>query len=211
MTKILKIHLSLCTAMVVGLAAPQPVSAQSAPALSGLFACEAISNAEAQLSCFQIETAKLRGVASPSTSTSTSPSASSSSGPIFAPSAAPVVTDSLAAQKETLALERQQLAAEKDRLAAEKKRVAALEKQMKDKANPPKERTVAIVSTSRFGPNRFIRFTLENGEVWQQTEAAYVRLGRGDPDMMTLKRTSFGGSTGRVNGKAPTLRLKQVK
>lgn len=203
MTKILKIHLSLCTAMVVGLAAPQPVSAQSAPALSGLFACEAISNAEAQLSCFQIETAKLRGVAASS--------APPSSGPISAPSAAPVVTDSLAAQKETLALERQQLAAEKDRLAAEKKRVAALEKQMKDKANPPKERTVAIVSTSRFGPNRFIRFTLENGEVWQQTEAAYVRLGRGDPDMMTLKRTSFGGSTGRVNGKAPTLRLKQVK
>ena len=185
------------------LSIPQLTHAQSAPALSGLFACEAISNAEAQLSCFQIETAKLRGVASPS--------ASSSSGPIFAPSAAPVVTDSLAAQKETLALERQQLAAEKDRLAAEKKRVAALEKQMKDKANPPKERTVAIVSTSRFGPNRFIRFTLENGEVWQQTEAAYVRLGRGDPDMMTLKRTSFGGSTGRVNGKAPTLRLKQVK
>ena len=206
MTKVSKIHLSLCVAIVVGLGVPQIASAQDG-SLSGLFGCEAISNAEAQLSCFQIETAKLRGgVAASAPVLAPAPMIA----PKIAPGPTPPVTDSLAAQRESLALEKQRLAAEKDRLAAEKKRVAALEKRVKDKANPPKEQTVAIASTSTYGSKRLIRFTLENGEVWQQTEEDYVRLGREDPDMMMLKRTSFGAMTGRVNGKAPTLRLKQV-
>lgn len=195
-TKISLFFSEVFSATLVMMGAPEVSFAQSAAqssSLSDLFACEAVSGAEAQLSCFRAETAKLRGAA---------PSAPAAS--------APVQTESLAVQRETLALEKQRLAEEKARLAAEKKRIAALEKQVEKKANPPREQTVAIASTTKFGANRFIRFTLENGEVWQQTEAGYVRLGRGDPDMMMLKRTSFGAMTGRVNGKAPTLRLKRV-
>lgn len=200
MTKFCKTKFSLCTAMMVGLGVPQIASAQEA-SLSGLFGCEAISNAQAQLSCFQIETAKLRGEA-------VSPSGSSS-----APVSAPVVTDSLAAQRESLALEKQRLAVEKDRLAAEKKRVAALEKQVKekDKAKSPDTRAVAIVSASRSPVSGYVRFTLENGEVWQQRESGRVRLGKAEPDILVIKKKSLGSFIGRVNDRSPSVRIKRVK
>ena len=205
MTKFCKTKFSLCAAMMVGLGVPQIASAQDA-SLSGLFGCEAISNAQAQLSCFQIETAKLRGEAAASAPVL-------APAPIIVPGPTPPVTDSLAAQKESLALEKQQLAAEKDRLAAEKKRVAALEKQVKekDKAKSPDTRAVAIASASRSPVSGYVRFTLENGEVWQQRESGRVRLGKAEPDILVIKKKSLGSFIGRVNDKSPSVRIKRVK
>jgi len=203
MTKFSNIHVSFCAVMAIGLAAPQLASAQSAPSLSGLFACEGIAGAEAQLSCFQIETAKLRGGDAPFAS------APSPSVPNIGP--ATVETESLAAQRERLALETTRLAAEKERFEAEKKRVAALEKDVKMKTKPPKERTLAIQSTMVIPGSGYVRFTLENGEVWEQRESGRVRLGRAEPDMLTIKRASFGSFLGRVNGKSPSIRVKRVR
>ena len=42
-------------------AAPQLASAQTAASLSGLFACEALTDSDAERACFRAETAKLRG------------------------------------------------------------------------------------------------------------------------------------------------------
>ena len=42
-------------------AAPQLASAQTSASLSGLFACEALTDSDAELACFRAETAKLRG------------------------------------------------------------------------------------------------------------------------------------------------------
>lgn len=178
--------------LLLALTAPVAASAQSAAPLSGLFACEIVSNKDAQLACFLTETAKLRA-------------------PELLPAVPAVEPQSLAVQRESLAIEKERLALETERLAVEKQRIAALKAESEKKAKLTRNRTLAIVETSTFGSNRFVRFTLENGEVWQQTEAAPIRLGRADPDMMMLKKTSFGAMTGRVNGKAPTIRLKQIK
>jgi len=164
---------ALLPAVILLMAVPQIASAQSssqssAP-LSGLYACEALTQKEAQLTCFLTETAKLR--------------AAESSG------------DVIAVEKETF---------------AEIKK-AEVEKHEKIKANPPKRRTLAIKSASAYGPNGYMRFTLENGEVWLQKESGRVRLGRAEPDMLTIKRASFGSFLARVNDKGGSIRVKQVK
>ena len=79
-----------------------------------------------------------------------------------------------------------------------------------DKPKAAKSQTVAIQSTSRTAKG-YIRFTLANGEVWQQIEKAYVRLGRGDPDMLTIKRKSMGSFIATVNEKRPSFRIKRIK
>ena len=190
-----KPKLFLLPAMFVMLAASQIAAAQSSLPLSGLYACEALSSKDAQLSCFIAETAKLR--------------------------AAEGTGDLVAVEKESLAeLEAAKLAAaEKERaadmkLAELKEAEATLAKKelaVETKINPPKEQTLAVRSTSRFGASKFYRFTLENGEVWQQAEAAYVRVGKGNPDQLVMKRRAMGSYTARVNGKAPSFRIKKIK
>lgn len=222
-----KTKYSLLAATLLLGATPQIASAQSSlqpsEPLSGLMACQTISNAEAQLTCFQIETAKLRGAAA--TSVPDAPAASVPDVPVPAPVAvpelAPVEADSLAAQRKTLAaeqhrlaIEKEQLALEKTRLAEEKQAAAALKKE--EAAKPTKidtrvERSLEIVSTKKFGALKYVRFTLANGEVWQQNESAYVRLGKTDqPDMLVLKPKSFGYRA-RINDKNPTFRVKRIK
>lgn len=217
----LKIKPFLISTAVAGavlmMGAPQMAAAQSSPELTGLMACQAISNAEAQLACFQIETTKLRGGSRPFSDPVAPPVLPS---PVVPVVPAPAVSetdrlalerDSLAAEKARLKAEEARLDAEKDRLAAEQKRLSAEKKdaEAKTKRQP---RNLAIASTSRFGPNRYIRFTLENGEVWQQTETASVRLGKSDgPDMLELKPKSFGSYIGQVNGKSRRFRVKQIR
>lgn len=77
-------------------------------------------------------------------------------------------------------------------------------------AKAPKSRTMAIRSTSTTASGH-IRFTLENGEIWQQLEKEYVRLGRGDPDMLTIKRKSMGSFLATVNDKRPSFRVRRVE
>ena len=86
-----------------------------------------------------------------------------------------------------------------------------VEEYEKKKAETNKNQRLAIRGARRFGGSRFFRFTLENGEVWQQTEAGHVRLGKGNPDILTIQRTSFGGHIGKVNDKAPAIRIKKVR
>ena len=93
----------------------------------------------------------------------------------------------LAAEKQQLAVERERVAAESARVAEERDRVTALKRDVETKANPPKERTVAITGATPYGANGYTRFTLENGEVWDQIERARVRLGRGSPDVLVIK------------------------
>lgn len=170
----------ICMTAAALLAAPQLAVAQSAPSLSDLFACEAITEADDQLACFRRETAKLRNVDAPPA-------------PIAVPqSAAPQPPAPYSLSAPTPPAEPE---------------FAPLKKK---EAKAPKSRTLAIRSTST-AANGYVRFTLENGEVWQQIEKERVRLGRGDPDTLTIKRKSFGSFLGTVNGKRPSFRLRRVE
>lgn len=80
-----------------------------------------------------------------------------------------------------------------------------------DKPKAPKSQTMAITAAESFGVSGYIRFTLSNGEVWQQTEAARVRLGRASPDVLVIKKGRIGGYYGKVNDRRPTFRVKRVK
>lgn len=60
MTHLSKAKPAILAAAILMLAAPSIAAAQSSAPLSGLYACEAISDSSAQLACFRAETAKLR-------------------------------------------------------------------------------------------------------------------------------------------------------
>ena len=60
MTRLSKAKYILPTLILMAAASPL-ASAQSAAPLSGLFACEALTDTAAELACFRSETAKLRG------------------------------------------------------------------------------------------------------------------------------------------------------
>lgn len=176
-------------AAIVMMAAPQMSFAQSADALSNLYACEALTTKDAQLSCFLTETARLRGV--------------DARGDAVKGTAAVTEKDTRVARIDQ---------ARKDQeLKAAKQELAALKQAEEVRKNPPKKRSVAIVSAVRYGANGYMRFTLENGEVWQQIETGKVRLGRAEPDMLTIKRASLGSFLGRINDKRPSFRIRQVK
>jgi len=153
------------------LAIPTPATAQSS--LSGLYACEAITNKDQQLTCFLRETAKLRAVNAPAAPKTVTPPPP------------PVIQKAAPPQPEFAPLP-------------------------SDKPKAAKSQTVAIQSITRTAKG-YVRFTLANGEVWQQTEKAYVRLGRSDPDMLTIKRKSMGSFLATVNDKRPSFRIKRIK
>ena len=196
-------------AVAVMMAVPHIASAQSAAPLSGLFSCEALTNKEAQLACFLTETAKLRGVEAQSDIASPQISVPKNASPQISG------TQITANQNKTAAIEQDKLALKDQELKAAREEITALkqEKETKkeSKKKPPKKRSVAIKSAEPFGPNRYLRFTLVNGEVWQQTVTGRPQLGRATPDMLTIKRASFGSFIGSVNGKSPTFRMKQIK
>jgi hypothetical protein len=81
----------------------------------------------------------------------------------------------------------------------------------KVKEKTAKKRTLAIQTATTYGANDYIRFTLVNGEVWQQIEPARVRLGKATPDMLTIKRGTFKSFRATVNGKRPSFGVTQVK
>ena len=167
---------TILPAILLTFAVPQFAHAQATSSLSGLYACEALTTPDAQLSCFRAETAKLRageGLAPVLSPPVAAPAPRVSAPTPRAPEFAPLATS-------------------------------------KDKAKAPKERTMAIRSVSTLS-NGYARFTLENGEVWQQIEKARLRMGKGSPDSLTLKRKSFGSFIGTMNGKRPSFRVRRVE
>ena len=174
---------SLATALLT-LAGPSIAAAQSSAPLADLYACQVISDSRAQLSCFISETAKLQ--------------------------AAETSGDVIAVEKETFAeIKNAEVEAEVASQKAEIKQAAKAEARA-EKVEPPKVRVLAVKEAKKFGPNRWVRFTLENGEIWQQTESKYVRVGKGNPDMLTIKRAAFGSFLAKVNDKGSSFRIKQV-
>jgi len=158
-------------------------SAIAAPAntLSGLYACEAITDKDAQLSCFVAETAKLR--------------AAENSGDF-------VTIDKQAAEeieKESYGFNLPSLPKLKIFGTSDgKKKVKSL-----------KTRTLAIKRTSTIRKG-YLRFYLENGQVWDQTQPAKVRqLGKENPDTLVIKNAAMGSFLARVNGKGPLVRVRR--
>ncbi|MEP3889371.1 MAG: hypothetical protein ABJN69_02820 [Hellea sp.] len=196
MTILPQIKYSILPAMLLSMAAPQISFAQSSSPLSGLYACEAVSGDAAQLACFRAATAKLR--------------ASETLGGSVA-----AERERLANEKESLALERQRLAAERESLADAKKpefsKTPAFSKSLENKPEAPKSQTVAITKTQILKGSGYVRFTLANGEVWQQTEPENVRLGRASPDVLVVKKRRIGGYLGKVNDRRPSFSVKRVK
>jgi len=172
-------------------AVPTAALAQSSNALSGLYACETVTDKNAQLDCFLRETAKLRGAEAPANA---------------APAKVSGINKTIA--ETPLALPAQPKAVEKTAETAVVDEEAFIPI---PKDTTPKKRTLTIESTTTYGRNKYVRFHMKNGEVWQQIEAGYIRLGRGNPDKLTLKKASLGSFLGRVNDKGNTFRIKRVK
>lgn len=221
MTRLLTSKLSLLSAAALMLGAPQMASAQSASALSGLYACEGISDISAQLACFRAETAKLRA-ADPSVSStpsvSSSPSLSSTS--LSSTSGAVIERKSLTAAPVARAPSSSSLPAAQPAEIKQAEITKPVLKESEDenfgftKKEPPKEiesRTLTVASTERWGPSRLIRFTMENGEVWQQTDAKSIRVGKGNPDVISIKKARLGSFVARLNDKKPAFRVKRLK
>lgn len=195
MTHLSKVKYSLLSGIIILAAAPQFAAAQSSVTASDFYRCEALADKDAQLSCFLAETAKLRAAepnaAAPitvdKTSVSQIPQAGIQEAEIKAPEAAtPEVKQAEIRQAEI--------------------------KQAKAKVpQTSNTRKLPIASTSTFGRYKFVRFTLENGEVWKQTERDRVRLGHEEPDILTIKRGAVGGAFARVNDKGTWIRVKQVE
>lgn len=194
--RFLQTNLSILSGAILMMGAPCIALAQTSTSLSGLYACEALSDANAQLSCFRTETAKLRAA---------DPSAVSGAVSLAPNSSSP---DSSIIQKQSLIAGESGSAPDSPALEV---------KQAEDdsfgftKPKKPKSRTLAIQSSEPWGNNRYIRFTLENGEVWQQIESGRVRLGKAEPDLLTIKKASFGSFLGRVNDKRPSFRVRRIK
>jgi len=167
------------------LMAPPFATAQSSEPLSGLFACEALVDKDAALACFRAETAKLRGtgVTTPPINAGTQTGTAPQRPVEKAAITAPESNDDNA--KKFIPLNREKT---------------------------PKKRTLTIQSAQTYGGKGYMRFTLENGEVWQQTDSGKLRLGRGSgPDSLTIKKGALGSFRARVNDKAPSIRVKRVK
>ena len=178
MRKILTI-LGLMAAMSIGLSA----AAKSANTLSGLYACEGIAEADAQLNCFLIETAKLR--------------AAETSGDF-------VTIDKQAAEE-----------IEKESYGFNLPSLPKLKlfgtSDGKKKAKSLKTRSLAIKRTSTIRKG-YLRFYLENGQVWDQTQPAKVRhLDQESPDMLVIKNAAMGSFLARVNGKGPQVRVRRIE
>jgi len=83
----------------------------------------------------------------------------------------------------------------------------------KEKTKAEKKRSLAIVSTKVYDRRSgYIRFFLENGEVWQQTQSGRVRLGKTDgQDILALSGGALGSSFAKVNGKGTAIRVKRIR
>ena len=187
----------IISVMIFVTAAPSLALAQSSNTLSGLFACENITDKNTQLNCFLDETAKLRGV-----ETSVEKNALDNVAP-------------LSIQKDVMPKQPTVLREAEAPVVKE----APVEKAVVEdepfipvqKDTTPKKRTLTIASTTTFGRNDYVRFTMANGEVWQQSSYGKVRLGRGNPDKLTIKKAYFNSFLARVNDKGTGIRVKRVK
>ena len=79
------------------------------------------------------------------------------------------------------------------------------------KDTTPKSRTLTIERTTTYGRDKYVRFFLANGEVWQQIDSGHFRLGKGSPDKITIKKAALGSFRARVNDKAPSIRVRRLK
>lgn len=157
--------------------------AASANTLSGLYACEAVADKDAQLSCFVTETAKLR--------------AAETSGDF-------VTIDKQAAEE----IEKESYGFNLPSLP--KLKIFGNSDGAK-KAKPLKTRSLAIKRTSTIR-NGYLRFYLDNGQIWDQTQPAKVRhLGQETPDMLVIKNAAMGSFLARVNGKGPQVRVRRIE
>lgn len=87
----------------------------------------------------------------------------------------------------------------------------AFNKNFEKKSEAPRSQTLAITKAETLKVSGYTRFTLENGEVWQQTESSRMRLGRGSPDVLVINKGKIGGYLAKVNDKRPSFRVKRVK
>ena len=171
--------------------APQLAAAQTSESLAGIFACEALTEPDAELACFRTETAKLR-----------------EAGVTITPigDEAQTRVEPQSGGQETAGIPQATPQATPQAKDNDPEKFIPLRKD-----ETPKKRTLTIQSAQPYGRNGYIRFNLENGEVWQQTERGRLRLGKANPDKLTIKKGALGSFLARVNDKAPSIRVKRVK
>ena len=76
-----------------------------------------------------------------------------------------------------------------------------------------KKVSLEISRTKAFGRQK-IRFYLENGQVWEQTQDEIIRVPKvkdGKLNIANIRKASFGSFMLNVNGKGKAVRVKRVK
>ncbi|WP_026942780.1 hypothetical protein [Hellea balneolensis] len=158
-------------------------SAKPVNSLSGLYACETILDKDAQLNCFLAETSKLR--------------VAETSGDF-------ITIDKQAAEE----IEKESYGFN---LPSLPKLKLFSSTDTEKSAKPLKTRSLAIKRTSTIRKG-YLRFYLENGQIWDQTQPAKVRhLGQETPDILVIKNAALGSFKARVNGKGPQVRVRRIQ
>jgi len=87
----------------------------------------------------------------------------------------------------------------------------------KDKKDAPSakadfDEVVFPIKSVRKMNNGRVKFYLENGQVWQQTQDKRVpKIRSGQTYSLQIKKAALGSFMGRVNGKGSGIRIKRVK
>lgn len=177
------LKISTFLSLAILLTFSQSAEAQSAKTLAGLYACETISAPTEQLACFKRQTALLR--------------TGETSGEF-------VTIDKQAAEE----IEKESYGFNLPSLP-KLKIFGTSDAEKKTKALKTRSLAIKRTSTIRKG---YLRFYLENDQVWEQTQPAKVRhLGQENPDMLVIKNAAFGSFLARVNGKGPQVRVRRIQ
>lgn len=188
--------LSVFSASICLLAMPTLASGQSAASLSGLYACETIASPDEQLTCFKRETAKLRAL---TTGGDAVVMEKKTLTPAPIGSSPSVTSEARAIVPEAPVLE-----------ATVPNTEAKPKKEKTENAKRGDKQSLVIKKAERYGSKRYVRFTTENGDVWEQTQPGRVRLERGQTNSLTLKKASFGSYLARINGTGSSFRVRKV-
>lgn len=79
-----------------------------------------------------------------------------------------------------------------------------------DTAKAPKELVSPILKTERNNRNG-LRFYLENGQIWDQTDSSFISVNKKKQNSAVIKKAAFGSFRLRVNGKGTPVRVKRIK
>lgn len=175
----------MSAASLICLAAPLSAAAQTPDVLSKLYACKQIADSEQRLACYDSNVGYVE--------------AAQETGDLVAIDKAGVKK----MQRESFGFNIPSL----PKLSAFKSKNA----EGAQTESVPETLSFTIASVKKMNSGRYM-FTLENGQVWSQTETVRVASSaRRSGSTLAVKKSSLGGFMGRINGSGKGFKIKRVE